>query len=91
MTKKKSKNQKIPACSERSAYSIASGASNSSYGNSSTATVSGDISEDMMPDDFDGAYGKFEILSRSFISVHLFLFSVDFVLFSMQSLFLLLL
>lgn len=52
------------ACSERSAYSIASGASNSSYGaNSSTATMSNEpaslsISEDM-PDDFEsGIYGK---------------------------------
>lgn len=57
--KKYMKNQ-LSACSERSAYSIASGAS--SYGNSSTATVSNEpssiISEDMMPDDFDGANGK---------------------------------
>lgn len=51
------------ACSERSAYSIASGASNSSYGNSSTATMSNEptslLSDDLMPEDFDGgAYGK---------------------------------
>lgn len=53
----------LSACSERSAYSIASGASNSSYGNSSTATMSNEptslMSDDMMPEDFEaGAYGK---------------------------------
>lgn len=51
------------ACSERSTYSIASGVSNSSYGNSSTATVSNEptslLSDDLMPEDFEaGAYGK---------------------------------
>lgn len=54
---------KFSACSERSAYSIASGASNSSYGNSSSATVSNEptsfLSDDLMPEDFEaGAYGK---------------------------------
>lgn len=54
---------KLSACSERSAFSIASGASNSSYGNSSTATVSNEptsfMSDDLMPEDFEtSAYGK---------------------------------
>lgn len=53
----------MSACSERSAFSIASGASNSSYGNSSTATVSNEptslMSDDLMPEDFEmGAYGR---------------------------------
>lgn len=51
------------ACSERSAFSIASGASNSSYGgNSSTATLSNNepASLTISEDDFDAAsaYGK---------------------------------
>lgn len=60
---------KLSACSERSAYSIASGASNSSYGNSSTATVSNEptslLSDDLMPEDFEtGAYGKILLRNR---------------------------
>jgi hypothetical protein len=65
------------ACSERSAYSIASGASNSSYGNSSTATVSNEptslMSDDLMPEDFEtGAYGN--VKSKFIIDVNSHIF-----------------
>ncbi|CRL00726.1 CLUMA_CG013983, isoform A [Clunio marinus] len=65
------------ACSERSAYSVASGASNSSYGNSSTATVSNEptslMSDDLMPEDLEaGAYDNAHALfvRATYLSCH---------------------
>jgi hypothetical protein len=52
------------ACSERSSYSVASKASNSSYSGNSTATLSNEptslLSDDLMPEGFseEGGGGK---------------------------------
>lgn len=55
--------QSLAACSVRSGFSVASGTSNSSYGNSSTATMNNEpsslMSDDLMPEDFEtGTYGN---------------------------------